>query len=194
MANVDRPNGLAPVRHLSGSPWNGQFENFSTLTTDSTAIFVGDLVVPAGSADTNGRLAVSRSTNTSAAAIGVVVGFAPDPTDLNRPSQYRLASTARTVYVCVDPTVIYEVQADGTTANAATAVGLNAPVVLGAGSTTTGISGMELGIDSATTVSTQPLKIIGAVQGPENDYSQTTFVRYHVMLNASTVANNTAGV
>lgn len=194
MANVDRANGLAPVRHISGSAWNGQVEQFATLTTDNTAIFVGDLVVSGSTANSDGIQTISRSSNTSSAALGVVVGFKPDPTNLNLPSQYRLANTARVAYVCVDPTVLYEVQADGTTANAAASVGLNAPVVLGAGSTVTGISGMELGIDSATTVSTQPLKIVGAVQTPDNSFAETTYVKYLVLLNASTLANNTAGV
>lgn len=194
MANVDRPNGLSPVRHISGSPWNGQVEQYSTLTTDTTAIFVGDLVLMSGTGDTNGVPCVTKATATNAAVTGVVVGFKPDVTNLNLPSQYRLASTARTVYVCTDPTVLYDVQADGTTANAVAAIGLNAPVVQGTGSTVTGVSAVELNIDGATTTSTMPLKIVAAVQSPDNDLTQTTNVRYLVLINASTMANNTAGV
>lgn len=194
MANVDRPNGAAPVRHISGSPWNGQVETYSVLTTDSTAIFVGDFVLMSGTGDANGVPCVTKATATNAAVTGVVVGFKPDVTNLNLPSQYRLASTARQVYVCTDPTVLYDIQADGTTANAVAAIGLNAPIVQGAGSTTTGVSGVELGIDGATTTLTMPLKIVSAVQSPENDLSQTTFVRYLVMINATTMGNATAGV
>lgn len=194
MANVDRPNGAAPVRHINGSAWNGQVEQFSTLTTDSTAIFVGDFVLMSGTGDANGVPCVTKATATNAAVSGVVVGFKPDVTNLNSPSQYRLASTARTVYVCTDPTVLYDMQADGTTANAVAAIGLNAPIVQGSGSTVTGVSGVELNIDGATTTNTMPLKIVGAVQSPENDLTQTTFVRYLVMINNSTYGNNTAGV
>ena len=195
MANVNRPHGLAPVRHINGSPWNGQVEHFSVLASDNTALFVGDAVISAGTADATGRQCITRAANTSTArVIGVIVGFDADPTNLNRPSQYRLASTARTALVCVDPTVLYEIQADGTTANAAAAVGLNAPLVLTAGSTITGISAMELNIDAAATNTTLPLKIVGAVQTPDNDYTETTNVKYLVLLNTSTLNTGTEGV
>lgn len=191
MANVSRPNGLRPVRHFDGSAWNGQAETFALLAADATATFVGDLVKLSGSADANGVASIARLAANTDLPVGVVVGFTPDYSNLNTPSQYRAASTARYALVCTDPTVIYEVQATGTTVVAD--VGLNAGVTFTAGSTSTGISGMQLdGTTKATTV-TLPLKILGWVQRPDVDIADGSNMKVNVMLNSSNLAGNTVG-
>lgn len=192
MPNVNRPNGLRPVRHLNGAPWNGQFETFSVLAGDSTALFVGDLVKSTGSADSNGVQAITRVTANTDVVLGVIVGFEPDRDNLNRPSQYRLASTARKVYVAVDPSVVYEAQSTGTAVVAD--IGLNAGVTFTAGSTATGVSGMQVDQSTVATTATLPVKILGWVQRPDVDVNDGTNMKLWVAVNNAQLAPNKAGV
>lgn len=192
MPNVSRPNGLRPVRHLNGSSWNGQVETFALLAADATAVFVGDVVKLSGTADVNGVPAIARAAANTDQMLGVVVGFVPDYSNLALPSQYRLASTARYALVCIDPTVVYEVQATGTTVVAD--VGLNAGLTFTAGPTTTGVSGMQLDGATKAVTATLPLKILGWVQRADVDINDGTNMKLNVLLNNSGMANNTAGV
>ena len=78
MANVSKINGFNPVKHLNGSPYNGQATMYAHSSGDSTALFVGDVVKLSGSANTSGiqyvTAATAGSAGTGAAAVGVVVG------------------------------------------------------------------------------------------------------------------------
>lgn len=193
MANVSRPSGYRPVKHLDGSAWNGQLETFAVLASDATALYAGDLVKLSGAADANGVPAITRCTANTDAPIGVVTGFAPDITNLNNPGAYRAASTARMALVCVDPTVVYEVQASGTY-GVATDSGLNSGSTYTAGSATTGVSGMQLDLATKATTATLPLKIIGVVQRPDNDVSDTSNLKLHVAINNHALSNGVTGV
>lgn len=166
MANVDRPNGLSPIRHLDGSAYNGQVNRYFIPATDATAMFVGDAVKSAGSADSDGVPTVAQAAAGDTLR-GVIVGFEPDPDNLSR--NYRAASTARYVLVADAPDIVFEVQEDSVgAALAATNVGQNADIVVGAGNTTSGASGMEL--DSSTAVATTAqLRILGFSQAPKNE-------------------------
>lgn len=172
MANTSRVNGLRPVKYLNGAAWNGQATLYFIPSTNATATFVGDLVKLDTTGDTAaaGGLARGIRTVVQAAAgdpsVGVIVGLAIDPTNLNTP-QYRSASQGRYVYVADDPNVLFEIQSNGTTAVAD--VGLNANAVVGAGSTTTGASGMQLDAASQATTATLQLKIIELSQRVDND-------------------------
>ncbi len=190
MPNVSRPSGYRPVKHVSGAPWNGQTELFAVLAADATALFTGDLVTLDGAADANGIPSITRVSNGSTTVpLGVVVGFNVDITNLNSPASYRAASTARYALVCVDPTVVYEAQASGAY-GVATDSGLNAGTTLTAGSTTTGISGMQVDLATKATTATLPLKILGLVQRPDNDVSDTSNLKVHVTLNTSKLFNS----
>lgn len=167
MANTDRVNGLKPVKYLNGAAWNGQANEYFIPSSDSTAVFVGDLVKLAGSASTDGVPTVAQCA-AGDASIGVVVGFRVDPTNLNTPI-YRAASTNRYVLVADDPKTVFEIQEDGVGgALAVTNVGQNADVVVAAGSTTTGASGMELDSSTAATTATLVLKILGFSRREDN--------------------------
>lgn len=173
MANIDAPFGLSPIRHRNGAPYNGACKAYYIGTGDSTALFIGDPVVKTGTANTtevNGHIpgslpAVAKATAGDGNAItGVVVGF--ETTDRSdRP--YRAASTERVVLVADDPSLVFIVQDDGGGALDATSVGLNANLIFTtAGSTATGISGVEM--DGGTT------------DGPAADASnQLTILRLH---------------
>jgi hypothetical protein len=192
MANLSRPSGLKLAKSVVGGAAKGQIETFAVLASDGTALFVGDIVKSAGTADANGVQAITRITANTDLPLGVIVGFAVDQTNLNLPSQYRLASTLRYALVSVDPTAVYEVQATGTTVVAD--VGLNAGVTFTAGSTSTGISGMELDATTKAATATLPLKIIGWVQRPDVDVTDGTNMKVHVLLNTANLGGGTAGL
>jgi len=172
MANSDKASGLIPVMHLNGNPYNGQYRMYYVPSSDGTALYMNDLVVSAGSADTSGKFAtVTRFTGT-APVRGVIVGFSNTPyltvdvTDLTR--VYRPASTAMYVAVCDDPDVIFECQEDSDAENMeAGDVGATADITATAGSTTTGLSGMEIDSSSISDVA-QDCKILGLVDRPDN--------------------------
>ncbi len=192
MPNIARPNGLRPVKHINGSAWNGQTQLFALLAADSTVVGVGDIVNWGGTADANGVASITRATSDAGLPVGVVVGFIPDYSNLALPSQYRLASTARYAFVCTDPTVVYEVQAGAATA--ITAVGMNMGMNYTAVNTTTGLSAMTALGGAGATTATLPLKVLGVVQRPDMDMSDSSNWKLHVLLNSANLAGNTAGV
>ncbi len=168
MANVSRINGFRPVRYLNGAPWTGAATKYFVRAADSTALFMGDAVKLDGGSDANGIRSVTQAT-AGAAAVGVVVGMAVDPLLINSP-QYRPASTARYIMVVDDPNVLFEVQEDAVGgALASDSVGLNASLIVGSGSTTTGQSGMQLDTSTAATTATLELKIMEFSQRPDNE-------------------------
>jgi hypothetical protein len=173
MSNVSRVNGFNPIKYLNGASYNGQANLYFIPSGDGTAVFVGDLVKAETTGDpaASGGNALGLPSVIQAAAgnavLGVVVGFAIDPLNLNSP-QYRKASTGRYVYVSDDPNVLYEVQTSNGTA-ALGDVGNNANFAVAAGSTSTGTSGMTLDVGTILTTATLPLKIMGFTQRVDND-------------------------
>lgn len=179
MANTDRPQGLRPVCHLDGTPYNGQVRMYLLPAADGTATFIGDLVKIAGSAgaaglvvngiDCEGMMTIAQSA-AGDPHLGVVVGFLPLQTNLE--TRHRAASTNRIALVAgVD--VLYEIQeVSGGTALTADEVGLNANVVVGSGNTTTGMSGMELNNGSEATTASLDLQIMGLIKRPDNNYGE----------------------
>lgn len=163
MPNADRPRGFELVGHVSGSPHNAAINKYAVPSGDSTALFVGDAVITDGNANADGIPYVIQGT-VAASLRGVVVGFEPDPTNLEL--QYRLASTERICYVCDDPDALFEIQETG--AIAATDVSGNAEISVAAGSTVSGRSGMELDSASAITGAAQ-LRIVRLAQRADNE-------------------------
>ena len=149
MANANAPFGLRPVRYLSGAPYNGAANRYSIPSTDSTAVYIGGMVKPAGSADANGVMTVTGNVSTGNAVIGVVVGVEP---------------------VTASSTIYREASVGG--ALAVTAVGNAADgISFTSGSTTTGLSSMQLDTSTATASGdgTEDFLIIGFMQRPNNE-------------------------
>ncbi len=192
MANVSRPFGLRPMKHTNGSAWNGAAETFALLTGDATVCGVGDIVNWGGTADANGVASITRATADAGLPVGVIVGFVPDYSNLAIPGQYRAANTARYAFVCVDPTVVYEVQAGAATA--ITAIGMNMGMNYTAVNTATGQSAMTALGGAGAVTATLPLKVIGVVQRPDSDMSDSANWKLQVALNTANLAGNTTGV
>ena len=192
MANVDKPAGLRPIRHLTGAPWNGALNIYYKDAALAEPMYKNQLVTLAGganeSANATGTCAAVRPYDVGDAnTVGVVMGFGDSPTqgasvdDLTL--KYSPTSTAHYVFVCDDPTVVFGIQEDtnGGTAMTIDSIGGNAEILDTAGSTTTGISASELDVNTVANTSTLPLKIMRLVNSPDNVLG--AHAEWEVMLN-----------
>lgn len=179
MANANVPFGLKPIRNLNSAPYSSGVNLYFVPATDNVAIFPGDAVKSAGSADpltgcpTVAQVAVGDTIR------GVVVGVIPDTA---QSTTYRVASTARYLLVCDDPYAEFEIQEDAVGGALALAdVGLNADLIVGAGNTFTGNSGMQL--DTSTKIAgTAQLRILGFVNRVDNEFASANS-KVRVMIN-----------
>lgn len=187
MANVSKINGFRPVKHINGSPYNGQANIYATSSSDGTALFVGDVVKLAADGNTQGIQFVTAATagtaGTGAGCIGTVVGiintkFDPVAGKLSTGSVsldtpvYRPASTAQYVLVADATDLVFEVEATnaGTAYSFAVAdIGQNVNLYAGAGSTTTGTSAHSLDMNDKGTTATLPFRLLGVKQSPDNE-------------------------
>jgi len=194
MPNTNSANGLTPVRMANGSPYSGSLAPYFVPATDSTALFIGDPVIIAGSADADGVATATRATAASAGRItGVVVGFVPSPTIVA--NGYRLASTAEYALVEMGPDVIYEIQEDSVGgALAVTSVGLNADLIAASGSTATKRSGFMLDSSTAATTATLQLRIVGFTQRADNEVGTNAKILVRINLPTETGAAGSTGV
>jgi hypothetical protein len=210
MANVTRTNGFRPVKHLSGSPYNGQFNIYEIVVGDGTLTNVGDLVKgDAGTATDVYPTCIRGGTSgevTTGFYLGVIVGFVLSPLAsgagstvgaqpvLDVPNIYqRAASTKRYAMVCDDPSVIYEVKDGGSSPCTLTQIGLNTGFMATAGSTVSGASGMTTGTTAPTTTAGLPLRIIAIANSPDNA-SAATDQRLLVRINSHQNDSIMAGV
>jgi hypothetical protein len=164
MANKDAAFGLKPVQHINGSSWNGATRR---CRIDATAgdLGVGDAVLWNGAGSTCYPEISAAAAGDGNAILGVIVSFEADPTNLER--LYVASADAGWANVCIDPTVIYEIQADDIVG--AAHIGRNAPLIFTSTvDTTTGISGTEMDATTSADGSDQ-LLIIGAPDRPDND-------------------------
>lgn len=192
MANTDNAFGLKPVQHRNGAPYNGAFRLYSTVTTDATAIYIGDPVILSGTSQTiNGKIYSDVDQAATGDVItGVVIGVQPVTQDSLR---YRAASTQRLLMVADDPSLLFEIQeVSGGTALTANDAGLNANFVVAAGSTVTGLSGVELNNATEATTNTLDVHIVGPVQREDNAIGE--HCKWLVTINRHQFANQIAGI
>lgn len=192
MANAVSPFGLKPVRHRNGAPFNGAARVYSVAAGNGTAIYVGDLVTLAGTSQTIDGVVYSDVVQSATGDVfqGVVIGVLPTTQDSLK---YRAASTQRLLLVADDPDLLFEIQeVSGGTPLAANDIGLNANVVVGTGSTVTGLSGMELNNATEATTNTLDVKIVGFVNRADNEIGE--HAKWLVALNRHRFANQVAGV
>lgn len=198
MPNVDTPFGLRPVRYMSGAPYNGAVNAYSTAASDGTAIYVGDPVIISGTAQTIDGI-VYQDVNQAATGdviVGVVVAVDPvlgSGASGRDSAVYRAASTQRIVYVADDPNLLFEIQeVSGGTALTTAAIGLNANFVVGSGSTTSGWSGVELNNATEATTNTLDLQIVGFSNKIGNEVGE--HAKWLVRINRHQRANQVAGI
>jgi len=169
--------GMVPVENLSAGYNTQGFETLNIADGYTTAIYFGDVVKKV----TGGTIEKDVGT-TSLTPIGVFVGcryinsigYAVD-------SQYWPGvTTGYTVYakVVTDPDAVFAIQADGALTDGGSNTGsevngLNAAIVQTAGSAVFGKSKNALDGNSCSTTNTLPLRIVGLVEEPNNEWSDT---------------------
>lgn len=212
------PFGFRPVRHTNGAPWNGQ--TIACVPASGTAIYVGDIVAFNGSANTSaltncvggaeavGYPTVIRAANTATGQdiAGVVVGFAPEFSNLTRNYMGAAAADVKIAYVVpATPDIVFETVVDESGTVFATTMAdvmMNHPTVTTAGSTVTGRSGMMIQGGGSATTSTLPVRVIGvskrvgnAVQTATTTIATTSGgVVVDVIFNTSKFATNAVGI
>lgn len=200
MANTNAPSGLAPVRYLSGAPWNGQARLYCILQANGSAYAIGDPVTAGGSADDNGVPNVVLATaGTGNQVTGVIVsaggitngGFMADPTNLN--TTVIPATKTKNYYVMVvdDPNVIFEIQEGGAGAALTKADIMNNFNLL-SGTNSGYLSGWALDNASAANTATLQLKLLGLAQRKDNTFG--AYAKWLVKINNHTFGAGTAGV
>lgn len=193
MANQDRPQGALPVKHLNGSPFNGQTNTYVIMAADTNQYFVGDFVKSTANGDSKGVPAVIKAAAGNTLR-GVIVAIEPNLTDLS--IMTIPVTKVRDYYVEVsDATdVIYEMQCDNDVAFLVTDLNKNANFVVAVPATIppNAYSGTE--VDAATIATTQalPLKLLGIAQRADVDLTANTKVL--VVINQHELMGNTAGV
>ncbi len=167
MANIDAPSGFTPIGTMSGADYHGKMRRICFLTGDSTATFIGDLIQLAGSASPDGTAVAVAQCAATNAAVGVLVSLDPlNPSTLGESAlstaNYRRASTLRYGYAAFGSDVLYTCQEDSDGgALAVTDASDNIDIIVGAGNTITGLSGMELDSSTADTTNTLVLMLHG---------------------------------
>lgn len=170
MANTSRINGFRPVKHLNGSPYNGQ-ANLYYVASAADEILTGDLVKLSGSGDTNG-IPGADLCGVSDVPVGVVVGikhskFKPTgdmstgAVSLDLPAAAQIAASG-TGYILVadSPDLLLEAESSNGTP-AANDIGLNIKHANGARTAATVTSPATLDFGTLTTAALTNLSVVG---------------------------------
>lgn len=183
MANVNAPQGLKPVRTLTGGCI---VQNEYSVATDyTTAIYHGDVVEMTGTGKNVGKSAAANADN-----VGVFMGCSyVSATGKPTWSPYwpgvSDGKTDIKAFVVDDPNVIWEVQADGC---AESEVGLVCDWNVGTGSASTGKSGAYAVLSGTVATTGGSLKVLGLVNRADNAYG--AYAKIEVLL-AEHVLNQT---
>jgi hypothetical protein len=174
MANVDKAFGLKPLGNLSAT---GAQKQYGYLIADDQAgaIYQGDLVT------LYDGYVVKFAPATHTAALGVFNGCnyidptTGKPTWKNYyPGSVNITQGKIVADVIDDPNQLFIVQVDESVAQ--TQIGMNADVVGTGGSTTTGVSTMELDSSTIAEAAALNLKIVGLYDVPGNEFGTNAVV------------------
>jgi hypothetical protein len=174
MANIDKAFGLRPIGNLSATGAQKQY-GYEIADNQSGTIFQGDLV--ALSAGYITRFLPATHT----AAVGVFNGCnyidptTGKPTWKNYyPGSVNITSGKIIADVIDDPSQLFLIQCDA--GFTAADVGENADVIGTGGSTTTGVSTMELNSSTLAVTAALNLKTVGLYNVPGNDFGTNAVV------------------
>jgi len=174
MANIDKAFGLRPIGNLSATGAQKQY-GYEIADNQAGTIFQGDLV--ALSAGYITRFLPATHT----AAVGVFNGCnyidptTGKPTFKNfYPGSVNITAGKIVADVNDDPSQLFLVQCDA--GFVAADVGKNADVIGTGGSTTTGISTMELNSATLATTAALNLKVVGLYNDVNNEFGTNAVV------------------
>ena len=174
MANIDKAFGLRPIGNLSATGAQKQY-GYQIADNQAGTIFQGDLVVLTGGF-------ISKFLPAShTAAVGVFNGCnyndptTGKPTFSNfYPGSVNITSGQISADVLDDPNQLFLVQCDA--GFVAADVGKNADVIGTGGSTTNGISTMELNSSTLATTAALNLKVVGLYNDVNNEFGTNAVV------------------
>ena len=174
MANIDKAFGLRPIGNLSATGAQKQY-GYQIADNQGGTIFQGDLVVLTGGF-------ISRFLPAShTAAVGVFNGCnyndptTGKPTFSNfYPGSVNITSGQISADVLDDPNQLFIVQCDADFV--AADVGKNADVIGTGGSTTNGISTMELNSSTLAVTAALNLKVVGLYNDVNNEFGTNAVV------------------
>lgn len=193
MANVDSPFGLRPIGNVVGGS-DFQTTEFEIKDNQSNSIFQGDIV----EIDTsNAGFVDIQAAVTNEDGIGVFNGclIESDPSTgkpkfSNFYSQTNITQGKIRGFVFDNPYQRFLIQGDSATNSAQTDVGKVADTVAThSGSTTTGISGIELDVSDLAATDGQ-LRVTGFTGDPSNNELGTTHTNYVVYFNEHAYNHN----
>jgi hypothetical protein len=169
MANIDAAFGLRPIAKVGSAPGGTTgTTKYSIGDNQGTAIFTGDPV----KYKNDGTVEVATASDP---LLGVFMGcFYTDPTT-GKPTfrNYFPASLSpgdAIAFVADDPDQMFVVQQDSVGSNLVAAdLNLNANLIFGAGSTTTGVSGVEIDSSTGAATATHQVRLIDFYDIPSND-------------------------
>ena len=174
MPNIDKAFGLRPVGNLSATGAQKQY-GYEIADNQAGTIFQGDLVALSGGYITRFLPA------THTAAVGVFNGCnyidptTGKPTWKNYyPGSVNITSGKITADVIDDPSQLFLIQCDA--GFVAADVGKNADVIGTGGSTTTGVSTMELNSGTLANSAALNLKTVGLYNVPGNEFGSFAVV------------------
>ena len=174
MANLDKAFGLRPIGNLSATGAQKQY-GYEIADNQAGTIFQGDLVALSAGFITKFLPA------THTAAVGVFNGCnyidptTGKPTWKNYyPGSVNITSGKIIADVIDDPSQLFLIQCDA--GFVAADVGKNADVIGTGGSTTTGVSTMELNSSTLAVTAALNLKTVGLYNVPGNEYGSFAVV------------------
>ena len=174
MANIDKASGLRPIGNLSATGAQKQY-GYEIADNQAGTIFQGDLVALSAGFITKFLPA------THTAAVGVFNGCnyidptTGKPTFKNYyPGSVNITSGKIVADVLDDPNQLFLVQCDA--GFVAADVGKNADVIGTGGSTTNGISTMELNSATLANTAALNLKVVGLYNDVNNEFGTNAVV------------------
>lgn len=190
MPNTSRISGFRPVKHLNGSPYNGQ-ANIYYVASAADEILVNDVVKLGGTTDANG-IPTADLCGATDVPIGIVVGVMHSKFDpagnmttgsvaLDLPAAAQIAASGAGYILVADAAdIVMEVEASNGTP-VVTDVGLNASHANGSRTSSTVVSPAYLDFGTEATTSTLNFQILGLVRRADNEMGASA--KLHVRFN-----------
>ena len=190
MANTSRINAFRPVKHLNGSPYNGQ-ANLYYVASAADEILVGDVIKRGSTGDGYGNPTADLCGATDQ-PVGICVGIMHSKFDpggkmttgsvsLDLPAQAQIAASGAGYILVADaPDLVCEVEASNGTP-VVTDIGLNASHANAARTSATTTSPAYLDFGTEATTSTLNFHILGLAQRVDNEIGASC--RFNVRFN-----------
>lgn len=187
MANTVNLFGYMPIGRSGGGPWS--VEEYCKVAAHTQAIFKGDMVSKSAVSG------VSPFTGLPMPGITSLQNGTPGTTLwLGSSVNYGAPAAITPQYICNDPFTVFICQGDDTTSlTVANAVGKNALLITGTGSTVTKQSTMSFDASALTTsASTIDVKVVGLLNRADNAEGGSAILE--VLITKHTNAQGSIGV